>query len=402
MILEGRFGNSIRFGSSNPRGKNNWSENDSEGDPITIISNGQSGDKSISIENINGDASSIYLTSNQNINNINIISKNFKSLNASFSEPESGLDPLSSFTTTNNSVVELLNSLSDQGIDSNFPSQPNEIIEGIQPPDIPGDDGGSIAVDNDTSTVGNKENIGLEDLTKIPGKYIDNNRVPRELFILPKRFTTSTVLVTSVLAVPLMRMLNKAEEEGVKVIVNSGFRPPVDDIYLNNKLIQISQKTVRLKNLKSKYKNKLKEPWLLSTTVIEPFDGYQVGDSYAVSPQSRHFDPLTAPSFGSAHGRSLACDFSTASATSDGYKWLCKEGWKYGFIRTVKSEPWHFGYLPEKAKNGPTALLPYIYEPGRSYRDTTNRWNNVFGSIENNWNQEYISFQEQQAQELNA
>ena len=244
--------------------------------------------------------------------------------------------------------------------------------------------------------------MGLENLTRIPGTYIDNNRVPRELFILPKRFTTSTVLVTSILAVPLMRMLRKAEEEGVRVIVNSGFRPPVDDIYLNNKLIQISQKTVRLNNLKSKYKNKLKEPWLLSTTVIEPFDGYQVGDSYAVSPQSKHFSPLTAPSFGSAHGRSLACDFSTASATSDGYKWLCKEGWKYGFIRTVKSEPWHFGYLPEKAKNGPTSILPYVYEPGKSYSDTTNRWNNVFGSIENNWDQEYIAFQEQQAQELNA
>jgi hypothetical protein len=40
MIFEGRFGNSIRFGSSNPRGKNNWSENSSEGEPITIISNG--------------------------------------------------------------------------------------------------------------------------------------------------------------------------------------------------------------------------------------------------------------------------------------------------------------------------------------------------------------------------
>ena len=37
MILEGRFGNSIRFGSSTPKGKNNWSENDSEGDPITIL-----------------------------------------------------------------------------------------------------------------------------------------------------------------------------------------------------------------------------------------------------------------------------------------------------------------------------------------------------------------------------
>ena len=399
MIFEGRFGNSIRFGSSNPRGKNNWSENNSDGDPITIISNGQSGDKSVAIENINGDASSIYLTSNQNIDNLNIISKNFKSLNATFTEPESGLNPLSSFINTSNSIPELLNSLNDQGTDSNFSSQPNEIIEGIQPPDISHDD--EQNADNDNSTT-IEPNLGLEKLIQVPGTYIDNNKYPRELYILPKRFTTSTVLVTSSLVGPLMELLLKAEKEGVKVIVNSGFRPPIDNIYLNNNLIQISQKTIRLNNLKNQYKNKLKEPWLLRTTVIEPFDGYQVGDAYTVSPQSKHFNPITAPSFGSPHGRSLACDFNTAGATSEGYKWLCKEGWKYGFIRTVQSEPWHFGYSPEKAKNGPTAILPYIYEPGRSYKDTTNRWNNVFGSIENNWNQEYIAFQEQQAQELNA
>ena len=44
-----------------PKGKNNWSENDSEGDPITIISNGQTPQGSAAIEDINGDASSIYL-----------------------------------------------------------------------------------------------------------------------------------------------------------------------------------------------------------------------------------------------------------------------------------------------------------------------------------------------------
>ena len=93
MILEGRFGNSIRFGSSNPRGKNNWSENDSEGAPITIISNGQSPTGGGAIENINNDDSSIYLCSNHNIDNFNIASKNYDSLNATFNEPQSGLEP---------------------------------------------------------------------------------------------------------------------------------------------------------------------------------------------------------------------------------------------------------------------------------------------------------------------
>jgi hypothetical protein len=415
MILEGRFGNSIRFGSSNPRGKNNWSENDSDGEPITIISNGQTEGSSMALENINNDASSIYLTSNQNIDNLNIASKNFNSLEAKFTTPQSGLTPLKSFAN-NSTTIEMLRQanlieefsemnavqrkalVDSMGIDSNFQSQPNEILEGIQPQDIPGDDASASNHDG----VAIPGNSGFEKLVKIPGSYVDNNRISRELYIVPKRFTSKTCLVTSILGPFLMKLLLAAEKEGVKIIVNSGFRPPLENIYLDNRLIQKSQKTVRLKNLLPKYKGKLKEPWLLNTTVIEPFDGYQVGDSYEVSPQSKHFTPLTAPSFYSPHGRSMACDFSTNSATNQQYKWMCKNGWKYGFIRTVYSEPWHFGYLPSDAKNGPTAKLKYKYEPGIEMKNTTNRWNNVFGSAEPNWDEEYIAFQNQQAQELNA
>jgi len=88
MILEGRFGNSIRFGSSNPRGKNNWSENGSIGDPVTIISNGQpevSGDTVL--EDINNIDSSIFMLSNQNINNFIPASSNIQSIGATFTPP---------------------------------------------------------------------------------------------------------------------------------------------------------------------------------------------------------------------------------------------------------------------------------------------------------------------------
>jgi len=81
LILEGRFGNSIRFGSSTPRGKNNWSENGSIGDPVTIIANGQpqvTGDTIL--EDINSIDSSIFMLSNQNINNFTPASLNLQSL----------------------------------------------------------------------------------------------------------------------------------------------------------------------------------------------------------------------------------------------------------------------------------------------------------------------------------
>ena len=74
-LLEGRHGQSLRFGStakSKSEKKNNWSDSGENGDPITILRNGQPSKVSdegwIPInENINDDLSSIYLTSTQKI-----------------------------------------------------------------------------------------------------------------------------------------------------------------------------------------------------------------------------------------------------------------------------------------------------------------------------------------------
>ena len=88
IIYEGRFGNSIRLGSTvrdtladvvTPNGtvKNNWSNIGSNGDPITIIKNGQpnspigvdgsSNSWVPTLEDIDIDKSSIYLTSTQQV-----------------------------------------------------------------------------------------------------------------------------------------------------------------------------------------------------------------------------------------------------------------------------------------------------------------------------------------------
>jgi hypothetical protein len=71
-ILEGRWGNSIRIGSTVKSNANNWSTNGENGNPIMIIRNGQPKDASKEgwlpiTEDINKDLSSIYLTSNQKI-----------------------------------------------------------------------------------------------------------------------------------------------------------------------------------------------------------------------------------------------------------------------------------------------------------------------------------------------
>lgn len=84
IIYEGRFGNSIRFGSTvkNSNIKNEWSTFGSNGDPILILRNGQgivknNGWENI-LESINKDLSSIYFCSSQKIP-IEVASKRYNS-----------------------------------------------------------------------------------------------------------------------------------------------------------------------------------------------------------------------------------------------------------------------------------------------------------------------------------
>jgi hypothetical protein len=86
-LLEGRYGQSLRFGStakSKSILKNNWSTAGNNGDPITILRNGQPTNTSdegwIPItENIRRDLSSIYLTSYQQLKDFKVASELYQS-----------------------------------------------------------------------------------------------------------------------------------------------------------------------------------------------------------------------------------------------------------------------------------------------------------------------------------
>lgn len=71
FIYEGRWGNSIRLSGTAP-GRNPWSSEGTQGDAITIIRNGQTTNTAkngwdFTVEDINTDPSSIYLTTTQKI-----------------------------------------------------------------------------------------------------------------------------------------------------------------------------------------------------------------------------------------------------------------------------------------------------------------------------------------------
>jgi len=71
VVYEGRWGNSVRIGSTVKNSPNTWSSIGTNGDPILILRNGQGKQTEEGwlpvVENINNDESSIYLTSTQNI-----------------------------------------------------------------------------------------------------------------------------------------------------------------------------------------------------------------------------------------------------------------------------------------------------------------------------------------------
>ena len=90
-VIQDRQGAAIRLGSSTANGKNNWSNNESEGEPIVIISNGntKSDLRKAAVESINNLNTAVVQLSNQNIDNLTVSSTNVDSLGVTY-EPPSG------------------------------------------------------------------------------------------------------------------------------------------------------------------------------------------------------------------------------------------------------------------------------------------------------------------------
>jgi hypothetical protein len=113
IIHEGRWGNSVRFGSTVTGSVNDWSETGENGDPITILRNGEDPDNNPDgwvpvVEDINKDLSSIWMTSTQQIP-IEVASSNYNSYN---SPPETPNQYVGTQVIANSDRI-LLNSKTD-------------------------------------------------------------------------------------------------------------------------------------------------------------------------------------------------------------------------------------------------------------------------------------------------
>jgi hypothetical protein len=193
-----------------------------------------------------------------------------------------------------------------------------------------------------------------DEIDLIPGSYLNNDKQPVTLIQIdgvPVEINTGKAYLA---------MRKAAKKDGVSLKVNSCFRAQfgngIHTVSSKGKPVNASsQEQLRRKYLKPQFPN--------PDAVLNPKGKLVNVISDTLTPQSTYFEPLVSAPGDSTHGNGLAMDLNTgtrhptpsvnAPLDEKVYTWLITNGWKYGFVRTVKTEEWHFDFKPDWAKLGP-------------------------------------------------
>jgi len=196
------------------------------------------------------------------------------------------------------------------------------------------------------------------------------------------------------------KMYNAAEKDGIILNITNGFRSPEKEIpagkqpgivnripsqlLLRNNLITQSLEKDGIK-YECTNKKELKEQTEITTAIYKALNTTQTFevDTATISPQAKYFENLVATPGTSIHGVGLGLDLNTG-IREDGdldtkiYTWLVLNSWRYGFVRTLYSEEWHFEYLridpktfeskqkaTDPTSGGPYAVLTGITEKSK-------------------------------------
>ena len=111
----------------------------------------------------------------------------------------------------------------------------------------------------------------------------------------------------------LKKMIDASKSDGITIKLNDAFRKYEDQLNL------------RVQNAPSSKKQNM---------------------NFLETARSSQFSPVTGRPGYSRHSLGVAFDISTAGGKNTAYKWLEKNAINFGFIRTVKSETWHWEYKP--------------------------------------------------------
>ena len=458
VLVEGRFGNSLRFShtAKSPSGsiQNPWSNQGLPTQPITIIRNGQTKQTppirwTPIFEDINGDASSIYLTNEQEIQ-MDFSSQNLASyglaLTSSFNvvqipnitiqaadkslascdinelsdaeetievvnNPPVAYDISSSLSNVTSSAAPTTTTQSEPPTASLSPTVTKTVTSGpgsskqtaipeqqlgpltwageeVQaleyqdnyaqieedesqywdknPPDLkvpsalekfmlpivtPPPAGGGPAGGGPTgggpsgtsltpAQLAEALKLSAAGLDVIPGNYLNNAKSQ----IILAAVGSQCIEINAAKAFWVMFAAALADK--VRITVNSGFRPPFQAVTVT------SSKGVKF-NFTSQLQLRTVDRWRGSG----PFDNNAIYNAGASS-----FYPATAAPGKSQHGNGVAIDINTggfptknpsASQLSDVFTWMATNGWKYGFVRSVSTEAWHWEYHPQAITAGP-------------------------------------------------
>jgi hypothetical protein len=154
-------------------------------------------------------------------------------------------------------------------------------------------------------------------------------------------------------ATAFLKMQAAAKADGVPLKLSSGFRPAlgigVQGTTADGKLIKMTTQEELRRDSKR---------WVANERAK-----YTSENEFVMKAPSAAFDPATAPPKASQHGNGIAVDVNTGGRNNftplndTVYKWMIQNSWKFGFVRTVGSEEWHYEYYPTVAMKGPYAKI---------------------------------------------
>ncbi len=129
----------------------------------------------------------------------------------------------------------------------------------------------------------------------------------------------------------LMEMIDSAAADSIFIHINSGYRTFEDQL------------ACRARNVR--------------------YRGKKLDTLFLTHAPSGKFHPVTARPGYSEHQKGIAFDLNTSD--KEVYAWLKENAIRFGFVRTVKKERWHWEYLPEV-----TNKYEFVREKHWSWRTT--------------------------------
>lgn len=203
-------------------------------------------------------------------------------------------------------------------------------------------------LDTAQPTTSNSADRGnLETLDNVDA-VLSNDRRVLDLVII------DGIVVWRPVALAFLDMRDDAATQGINLTIVSGYRPAFGPSITaitsaGNSVSIITQESLR----------RDRSRWIGRSN----FTG--TDEDFVFRAGATEFDPITVPPGASNHGSGVSIDLNTGSRNATGfpalnaviYAWLVKNSYKFGFIRTIASEEWHFEYSPDDARRGPYALL---------------------------------------------